>query len=230
MLVDEGAKLAAEVRSVAHGAVPVADNGLGDKGSEVVVVLPADTLNGNGNVGSGDGVVTDSDLGTNKVGLLLLGSGNGLGGRGRWLHGHVGEVLLGELDELLVGNSTGTNENHAVGSVVGLDVVGQVVAGDGLDVLLGSEDGAAERLVHEGSGVEVVEDDFLELFVNLLLLAENNITLALDCRRLETGVLKDIGENVNSVGHVRVERLGVVDGVFSLERVRMSESRWVCRI
>lgn len=40
VLVDEGAELAAEVRSVAHGAVPVSDNGLGDKSSEVVVVLP----------------------------------------------------------------------------------------------------------------------------------------------------------------------------------------------
>lgn len=81
VLVDEGAELAAEVGRVAHGAVPVTDNGLSDQGGEVVVVLPANTLNGDGDVGGGDGVVTDTDLRTNKVGLLLLGVGNGLGGR-----------------------------------------------------------------------------------------------------------------------------------------------------
>lgn len=216
VLVNESAELAAEVRSITHGAVPVTDNSLSDKSSEVVVVLPAHTLDSNGDVGGGDGVVTDSDLGTNKVGLLLLSGGNGLGGRGRRLHGHVGEVLLGELDKLVVGNSSRSDKNHTVGSVVGLDVVGQIIAGDALDVLLGTEDGATERLVHEGSGVKVVEDDFLELLVNLLLLSEDNITLALNGRRLELGVLKNVGKNVNSVGHVRVERLGVVDGVFAL--------------
>jgi hypothetical protein len=214
--VDEGAELAAEVGRVAHGAVPVADNGLGDQSGEVVVVLPADTLDGNGDVGGGDGVVTDTDLGTDKVGLLLLGVGNGLGGRSWGSHGDVAEVLLGELDELVVGNTTRANEDHAVGSVVGLDVVGEVVTGDGLDVLLGAEDGATKGLVHEGGGVQVVEDDLLELFVNLLLLAKNDVALTLDGLGLELGVLENVGEDVDRVGHVRVERLGVVDGVLAL--------------
>ena len=203
--MDKGAELAAEVGSVAHGTVPVADNGLGDECGEVVVVLPADTLDGNGNVGRGDRVVTDPDLGADKVGLGLLGGGNGLGARAVGLNGHVAKVLLGELDELVVGDAAGTDENHTVGSVVGLDVVGQVVAGDGLDVLLGSEDGAAEGLVHKGSRVQVVKDNLLELFVDLLLLAEDDVALALNGRGLELGVLEDVGEDVDRVGHIRVE-------------------------
>jgi hypothetical protein len=125
-------------------------------------------------------------------------------------------VLLGELDELLVGDATGTDQNHAVGGVVGLDVVGQVVAGNGLDVLLGAEDRAAEGLALEGSGVEVVKDNLLELLVNLLLLTEDHVPLALNGSRLQLRVLQDIGEDIDGLGDIVVEGLGVVDGVFSL--------------
>ena len=101
--MDESAELAAKVGGVAHGAVPVANNSLCYERSEVVGVAPADTLNGNGNVGSAHGVVTEADLGTDEVGLrLLLGSGR-LGRVVLGLRGEVGEVLLGEVDELLVG-------------------------------------------------------------------------------------------------------------------------------
>jgi hypothetical protein len=62
----------------------------------------------------------------------------------------------------------------------------------------------------------VVKDDLLELFVNLLLLAKNDVALALDGLGLELGVLEDIGKDVDGVGDVRVERLGVVDGVLAL--------------
>jgi hypothetical protein len=62
----------------------------------------------------------------------------------------------------------------------------------------------------------VVEHNLLELLVDLFLLAENDITLALDGLGLELGVLEDIGEDVDGGGDVVVERLGVVDGVFAL--------------
>lgn len=42
--------------------------------------------------------------------------------------------------------TTGTDENHAVGSVVLVDVVLEVGLADGEDVLAGSEDGSAEGL------------------------------------------------------------------------------------
>ena len=223
MVLNEGAELATEVRRVAHSTVPVANNGLGDEGSEVVIVLPADTLNGEGNVSSRDGVITESHFGSNELGGALLLSGESESSRGRGLAGEAAEVLLGEADELLVRDTTGTNKDHAVSSVVGLDVVNQVVAGDGLDVLLGAEDGATKGLVLVSGGVKVVENNLLELLVNLLLFTEDHVPLTLNSTGLELGVLKDVGEDINGLGNIVVEGLGVVNGVFSLSAWLVSE-------
>lgn len=132
------------------------------------------------------------------------------------LGGQLREVLLSELNELLVGNTTSTDKDHAVGGVVGLDVAFQVVPLDGLDVLLRAEDGASEGLALECGGVQMVEDDLLELLVNLLLLAKDDVSLALDGLGLELGVLQNIGENVDGGGDIVVEGFGVVNGVFTL--------------
>lgn len=210
--VDETAELAALVGSVAHGLVVVADDGLSDESGVVVVVVPADTLNSNGDVGSGDLVVTDADIRADEVGLLL---GQEVGLVVGALGGQVGEVLLGELDELLVGHTTGANENHAVSGVVVLDVVGELGAGDVADVLARAENSAAEGLVLESGGVQVVEDDLLELLLDLLGLAEDDVALTLNGRLLELGVLENVGENVDALGDIGVEGLGEVDGVLA---------------
>ena len=76
VLVDESAELAAHVRRATHSTIPVTDNSLCDKSSEVVWVLPAHTLHCNGDVGGWHGVVSDSDLGTNEVWLGLLCGNN----------------------------------------------------------------------------------------------------------------------------------------------------------
>lgn len=219
--MNEAAELAAHVRSVAHGLVPVTDNSLGNESSEVVIILPGDTLNGNGNVGSWDGVITDADLRTDELRLALLCQGNGSGGLGSWLRWETGKVLLGKLDELVVGNTTSTDKDHAVSSVVGLDVVNKVLSLDALDVLCRAKDGAAERLSLERGGVKVVKDNLLELLVDLLGLSEDNIALTLDSGLLELGVLKDIGENVDGGGDIGVEGLCVVDGVLALLYISM---------
>jgi hypothetical protein len=65
----------------------------------------------------------------------------------------------------------------------------------------------------------VVEDNLLELLVNLLLLAKNDVALALDGLGVELGVLENVGKDVDGVGDVRVEGLGVVDGVLALWKV-----------
>lgn len=221
VVVDKGAELAAKVGGAAHGAVPVANNGLGNESSKVVVVLPAHTLGGDGNVGGGHGVVTDPDLGADEVGLLLLGDG-GRTVRGGGLGRKVGKVLLGELDELLVGNTTSTNEDHAVSGVVGLDVILEVLALDAQDVLAGSKNRPAEGLALVSGGVQVVEDDLLNLLVNLLALADDDIALALNGRLLELGVLQNVGKDVDGVGDVGVEGLGVVDGALTLLLIRPS--------
>jgi hypothetical protein len=125
-------------------------------------------------------------------------------------------VLVGHLDELLVGDATGADEYHAVGGVVGLDVVGELGPGNVTDVLAGAEDGAAEGLVLEGGGVQVVEDDLLELLLDLLGLPQDHVALALDGGLLELRVLQDIGEDVDALWRILVEGLGEVDGVLTL--------------
>lgn len=214
MLVDPAAELAALVGSLTNSLVIVADDSLGDEGSEVVLRVPADTLNGQSDVGSGHGIITDTDIGTHKVSLLLGEQvGAVLGAAG----GEAAEVLLSELDELLVGDAAGTDKDHSVSSVVVLDVVDELGSGDVADVLAGAEDGAAKRLVLEGSGVEVVKDNLLDLLLNLLGLSEDNVALALNGGLLEQGVLENIGEDVDALGDVRVEGLGEVDGVLALD-------------
>lgn len=95
VLVDVAAQLAALVGSIAHGLVVVADDGLGNQSSEVVVRVPADTLNGEGNVGSAESVVTDTDVRADEVSLLL---GQNVGLTLNALGGDASKVLLGKLN------------------------------------------------------------------------------------------------------------------------------------
>lgn len=216
MLVDVAAQLAALVRGVTHGLVVVANDSLSDESSVVILRVPANTLDSDGNVRSGHGVVTNTDIRANEVSLLL---GQEVSLSLGTLAGKAGEVLLGKLNQLLVGNATGSSENHAVSSVVVLDVVGELGAGNITDVLAGSKDGAAKRLVLESSGVQVVKDNLLNLLLNLLGLSENDVALALDGGRLELGVLQDIGQDVDGLRNIGVESLGEVDGVLALRVV-----------
>ena len=117
----------------------------------------------------------------------------------------AGEVLVSHLDQLLVGEAAGADKHHAVGGVVVLDVVGKLGAADVADVFAGAEDGAAQRLVLVRRRVEVVEDDLIQLLLNLLGLAEDDVALALDGGGLELRVLEDVGEDVDGLGNVGVE-------------------------
>lgn len=222
VLVDEAAELATLVRSVAKGLVVVANNSLSNQSGEVVIVVPADTLDSDSNVRGGDGVVAYPDIRADELGLPLGEQvGVGLGGLGRKL----GKVLVGQLNELLVGNATSTDQHHTVSGVVVLDVVRELGPGDVADVLLGPQDGAAERLVLKGSGVQVVEDNLLDLLLDLLGLTQDHVTLPLDSGWLELRVLKDIGENVDDFWHVLVQALGKVYGVLTLIHCQICRRR-----
>lgn len=169
-------------------------------------------------MGRGKSVITESDFGANELGGALLLSLEGLGSRGQRLVREATEVLLGKSDELLVGDTTSADEDHAVSGVVGLNVVDQAVPGDGLDVLLGTEDGTTKGLTLESGGVKMVEDNLLELLVNLLLLTQDHIPLTLNGTGLQFRVLENVCEDVDGLGDVAVERLGVVDGILSLRK------------
>ena len=60
-------------------------------------------------------------------------------------------------------------------------------------------------------GMEMVKDDLLVLLVDLLLLTQDDVTLALDGAGLELGVLEDVGDDVDGLRDVLAEALGVVD-------------------
>lgn len=67
----------------------------------------------------------------------------------------------------------------------------------------------------EGGGVKVVKDNLLHLLVNLLLLAEDDITLALNGSVIQGGVLENVREDLNGLGDIGLEGLGVVDGLLA---------------
>ena len=149
VVVDEGAQLASLVRRATHGPVVVANNSLSDQGSEVILVVPAYTLDGEGDVRGRHAVVADANLRADEAGLGVgeAAKGDGVGGDGKF-----GEVLLGVLDELLVVDTTSADEDHTVSGVVGLDVRLKVVALNGQDVLLRTKDGATKGLTCRVSG------------------------------------------------------------------------------
>lgn len=211
-LVDNAGQAGGGVGRGAEGAVPGANDRLHHEHGIVVGGGPAASLNSDGNVGLSHGVVLETDLRAGKVG----GEGVGLAQTSRvGRDGELGKVLLGQGNQGIVINTTGTNKDHAVSGVVGLDVVGEVIAGQGLDVLLGSQDGAAKSLTLESSGVQVVKDNLLHLLVNLLLLAENDIALALNGIVVQGRVLENVGKNLNRLGDVGLEGLGVVDSLLA---------------
>lgn len=211
--MDNATELASLVGSITEGLVVVANDGLSDQRGKVVGVVPADTFHSNGDVGGREGVVANPDVGADEVGLLLGQEGSAaLRGRGR----ELSEVLVGHLHELLMGDTTSTNEHHAVSRVVVLDVVDELGPGDVANVLAGSEDGATQRLVLVGGRVQVVEDNLLKLLLNLLGLAQDHIALPFNGGLLELRVLENILQNVDTLGDVLVQGLGKVDGVLAL--------------
>ena len=67
----------------------------------------------------------------------------------------------------------------------------------------------------ECNGMQVIEDNFFKLFVDFLLLTEDDISLALNRSILKLGVLKYIADNVDGDRDVLAEALGVVNGLFT---------------
>ena len=63
--------------------------------------------------------------------------------------------------------------------------------------------------------MEMVENNFLELLVNFLLLTENDISLALNSRILKFGVLEYVADDIDGDWDVLAEALGVVNGLFT---------------
>ena len=105
--------------------------------------------------------------------------------------------------------------DHARRSVVAAHVGANVVARDGLYVVLAAQYGAAQRGAAVGGGVQTVEDDLAELPVHLLHLAQNGVALPLHVVLLHLAVLNDVCQDVHGLRHVALEHLGVEDGLLA---------------
>lgn len=117
--------------------------------------------------------------------------------------------------ELLVVDGSGASNHHTRGSVVGVDVVTQIVLGQGSNILLWSKNGAAQASSLEGGGVQVVKDKFLLLLVDLGHLSQNHITFSLNGTILELRVEQNVGENLKSSANILLEDLGKVDSLLT---------------
>lgn len=63
--------------------------------------------------------------------------------------------------------------------------------------------------------MEMVKDNFFKLLVNLLLLTEDDISLALNRSILKLGVLEYVADDVDGDWDVLAEALGIVNGLFT---------------
>ena len=107
------------------------------------------------------------------------------------------KVLLGQLAKLSVVNTASAGEHHAGALVVGLDVVDQVIPGDGLDVLGGAQDSPAKGGALVGDCMQVVKDNLLKVHLHLLHLAQDNSTLALNLLLAKCGVGEDVAQDLD---------------------------------
>jgi hypothetical protein len=69
----------------------------------------------------------------------------------------------------------------------------------------------------------MVKHDLLILLVDLLLFAQDDVALTLDGATFKLGVLEDVGDDVDGLGNVLAEALGIVDGLLT-RRVRIKMS------
>eukprot|EP00967_Tisochrysis_lutea_P120281 scaffold197086_cov36-Tisochrysis_lutea.AAC.2 len=78
---------------------------------------------------------------------------------GRCHRRHIAEVLAGQIDHLIVVNATRGGQHHPRSGVVRLDVSGDIIRRDGVDVLHRAQDRARERRAHIGDLVQPIEHD-----------------------------------------------------------------------
>lgn len=117
-------------------------------------------------------------------------------------------MLAGQFNKFFVLNTTSSSQDHARGTIMGLDVIRQILTRDRpdkktalvfvqnivrctrlLDIFGRSKDGAAQRSALEGSGVQMIENDFLEVGLDLLHLAQDNTAFTFNLLFPELGVL-----------------------------------------
>src|SRR5438034_1706767 len=125
-------------------------------------------------------------------------------------------MLLCQLDQLIMRYATSANKYHAVSRVIGFDIIDQVRTLNTCDVLFRTENRSSQGLVLVCCSMEVVKYNFLQLLIYLFLLSQDYISLSLDGGWFQLGVLENIGQNVDGLRDIRVERFRVIHSIFPL--------------
>ena len=130
-------------------------------------------------------------------------------------HRHQLCVTAEKRGNVVVGERAGASDDDAGSDVVGLDVVDEVVALDGSDVALGTENRVAEAAALVGRRVQKVEHHFVLVGEHVLHLQEDRVALAVDGGGVVAGVQEDVAQNVHRAADVLREAARVVDGLLS---------------
>ena len=83
-----------------------------------------------------------------------------------------------------------------------------------LDVLRRAKNGAAEWSPLVSSGVEVVKNNFLQVGLHFLHLAEDDTAFAFDLLLTELRILQDVRQDFYSLVQILRQTLGVEDSLF----------------
>ena len=135
------------------------------------------------------------------------GSGDGAGRK-------LAEQTVGKLDELAMVDLAGGDQMEAAGAILVAAPGVEIVDLDRLDALLLAQDRAAERLVGEGGGLEVVEDDVGRRVAGLAQLLDDDVLLALQVGGAEMRAQDQVGDQLEAerdmLGHHRCHEAGAV--------------------
>lgn len=79
--------------------------------------------------------------------------------------------------------------------------------------------------------MQVIENNLLDLLLDFLGLAQNDIALTFNSGLFKLGILQDIRQDVDAPGNIGVEGFSEVNGILALKTVRVSflsrrRSRW----
>lgn len=174
----------------------------------VVGVGPSWGLEEDANVDVGHLVVSHGQHGGGEIWLVsVLDFGSGGAGKST-------EMLLGELDELLVGDVTGTDDDDVGTDVVGSMEVDDLFLGDGADVFSYTEDRLAHHVVSVGGVVGGLDGGFHLVLLGLDAFSEDGLSFGFDLVGVVDGVGEHVSEDLNSLSEVLFEDGHAVRGVF----------------
>merc|ERR1712018_954493 len=112
-------------------------------------------------------------------------------------------------------NPTGRRQHDTRSLVVVRDILLEVSSRDGLDILGGSQDGAAQSSSLVCSGVKIVENYLLKVGLYLLHFSKNDTPFTLYFLFSQGTVLNDVRKYLHSSRQVLGETFGVVDGLLA---------------